>query len=246
MELTKMIFSFAGNLLWPATILIIVSLFRRYLIQLIPNIRSVEAGGIKLNIEKRVEEIVRATVEVANETDKELIFQKEERTAIPIQQQSSVDGASTMLAFAAGKSFNENLKYNIYYDPAYRNHNLPFQYIGLYKNGAIQAVGKVSKIVYCDYKGGKLEETYDDDLIRLTQDEYNRIKNIIEETGYYDLKEDCKFFLVEKFYETYHRLDYAIRGKQYFWLNDIKDFQLGMSAQKLAALLQETPLNANK
>src|SRR5579863_993705 len=106
MELDKLIFSFAGNLLWPATILIIVLLFRKYLIQLIPNIRSVEAGGIKLSIEKRVEEIVKASVEVASETDKELIFQKEEKPAITLHQQSS-DGASTMLAFAAGKSFNE-------------------------------------------------------------------------------------------------------------------------------------------
>jgi hypothetical protein len=230
MELAKLIFSFVGNLLWPATILIIVLLFRKYLIQLIPNIRSVEAGGFKLNIEKRVErveKIVEATVE-------------DERAVTTLHQRSSIEGASTMLAFAAGKSFNENLKYNIYYDPAYRNHNLPFQFIGLYKDGAIQAVGKVLKIVYCDYKDGKLEETYDDDLSRLTQDEYNRIKNIIEETGYYDLKEDTKFFLVDKFYETCYNLGYAIRGKQYFRLNEIKDFLPEMSTQKVAALLRES------
>ena len=239
MEIAKMIFAFAGSLLWPATILIIVLLFRKYLIQLIPNIRSFEAGGIKLNIEKRVEEIVKASVEAANETDKELIYQSEERSVTTLHQQNSGDGASTMLAFASGKSFNENLKYNIYYDPAYRNHNLAFQYIGLYKDGAIQAVGKVSNIVYCDYIDGKLVGTYDDDLGRLNPIEYDRIKNIIEGTSYYDIKEDCKFFLVDKFYETYYALDYVIRGKQYFWLNEIKDFQPGTSSQKLAVLFKE-------
>jgi hypothetical protein len=239
MELAKMIFAFAGNLLWPATVLIIILLFKKNLIQLILNIRAVEAGTFKLQVfEKRVEEIVRASVNEASETGKDLKFQQEERDVI-----TSVDGASTMLAFAAGKSYDENRKYNIYYDPAYRNHNLPFQYIGLYKDGAIQSVGKVTNIVYCDYKDGKLEETYDDDLGRLTQDEYNRIKSIIEETKYYDLKVDCKFFLVEKFYETYYSLANVIRGKQYFWLNEIKDFQPGMSVQKLAALLRENSLD---
>jgi len=137
----------------------------------------------------------------------------------------------------------KNLKYNIYYDPAYRNHKIPFQFIGLYRDGAIQTVGKVSKIVYCDYNNGKLEESYDEqDLGRLTSDEYNRIQAIIEETTYYDLKTDTKFFLVEKFHETLYSLDYAIRGKQYFWLNEIEGFEPGISAQKLAVLLRKSKL----
>ena len=248
MELAKMIFEFVSKLLWPTTVMTIVLLFRKYFIQLIPNIKTVKAAGIELNIEKRVEEIAKATAEEASERlvklampekGQELIFQDEQVTVATAYQQSNHEGASTMLAFAAGKSFNENLKYNIYYDPAYRNHALPFQYIGLYKDGEIRLVGKVSRIVYCDYKSGELIATYDDNLSRLTPDEYNRIKGIIEETKYYDLTEDCKFFLVEQFYETHLICDNVIRGKQYFWLNEFKDFRLGMTAQDLAKLLRD-------
>lgn len=240
MEIAKIVFEFIGKLLWPATVMTIVLLFRKYLIQLIPNIRTVKAGGIELNIE-RVEAIAKAAGKEAGEevVKEELKYQDTVSTTVALYQQSNRDGASTMLAFAAGKSFNENLRYNIYYDPAYRNHALPFEYIGLYKDWGIRVVGKVSKIVYCDYVNGELKATYEDDLSRLTHDEYTRIKNIIEETKYYDLSEDAKFFLVDQFYETDLTWDTVIRGKQYVFLNEYEGFEPGMSAQKLAKLLSE-------
>jgi hypothetical protein len=240
MEFAKMIFEFVGKLLWPATVMTIVLLFRKYLIQLIPNIRTVKAGGIELSIEK-VKEIAEATAKEAGEkvVKEELMFQDGGPVAVASYKQGNRDGASTMLAFAAGKSFSENLKYNIYYDPAYRNHALPFDYIGLYKDGEIRLVGKVSKIVYCDYKNGELFATYDDDLSHLTKDEYTRIKGIIEETKYYDLTEDTKFFLVDQFYETHLICDTVIRGKQYFWLDEYNGFKPGMNAQDLAELLSD-------
>ena len=147
---------------------------------------------------------------------------------------------STMLAFAVALSIDENKKYNIYYDPASRSHNYPFKYIGLYHDKEIVAVGEVKKIIYCDYniEKKKLIPT-DGKELNLTEDEYDRIKDTILNTPYYDLEEGNKFFLVDNFYPTHFKKssDYALRAKKYFWLNEIIGFHDGMTAAELAKLL---------
>lgn len=145
----------------------------------------------------------------------------------------------TMLTFTASESLQENIKYRIYYDPVTRSHNSPFKYIGLYLNKTIVAIGKLEKTVYCDYDDGKLIATNNEDLSRLTQDEYNRIKETIENTDYYDLEEGNKFFLVDNFYKTnYIKTSFSsIRAKKYFWLDEIDGFKEGMTAEQIAKLL---------
>ncbi|HMK24728.1 MAG TPA: hypothetical protein VK483_01770 [Chitinophagaceae bacterium] len=145
----------------------------------------------------------------------------------------------TMLAFTASESLNENFKYSIYYDPVTRSHNSLFKYIGLYLNKAVVAVGRLEKIVYCDYQNGNLVATNGDDLTRLTKDEYNRIKETIENTDYYDLEHGNKFFLVNNFYKTnYIKTSFSsIRAKKYFWLDEIEGFKDGMTAEQIAKLL---------
>ena len=147
----------------------------------------------------------------------------------------------TMLAFTAGESFAENLRYRIYYDPAIRNHNSPFKYIGLYKNKSIVAVGEKTKVVSCDLVDGQLVATNNDKtLFTLDPEEYNRIKETIENTPYYDLQKGSKFFLVDQFYLTnYRKTSFSsVRAKRYFSLDDIEGFKVGMTAQKLAGLLE--------
>lgn len=145
----------------------------------------------------------------------------------------------TMLVFTAGTSINENLKYRIYYDPVTRSHNSPFKYIGLYVNKAIVAVGKLEKEVHCDYEDGKLKATGDNPISDLTNDEYNRIKDTILTTDYYDLDHDVKFFLVDNFYQTnYVKTSFSsLRAKRYFWLDEITGFKEDMTTQELADLL---------
>lgn len=145
----------------------------------------------------------------------------------------------TMLAVTCGESIEENLRFNIYYDPAMRSHNSPFRYIGLYHQKAIIAIGKVVRIVYCDYVDGELIPTFGDDLSDLTSDQYNRIKETIEQTDYYDLTSGNKFFLVDEFIRTNYVKEsyYSIRAKKYFWLNELEGFREGMEASELAELL---------
>lgn len=142
----------------------------------------------------------------------------------------------TLLAFTAGRSIIDNLKYRIYYDPATRNHSYPFNYIGLYVNKALVAVGRVNKTVYCDYNNGMLVSTNGYDLTKLNEEECQRIKETIENTNYYDLDSGVKFYLVDNFYETTFNTA-PFRAKKYLWLDDIDGFKEGMSAKEIAILI---------
>lgn len=149
---------------------------------------------------------------------------------------------NTMLAVASGTTYEDNIKYNIYYDPASRKHNSEFKYIGLYKSWAIRRVGQVLKIVYCDYDARRdvLISTNEENksvFDSLTPDETTRIKEIIKNTEYYELETGNKFFLVDKFYETDFMLLSPIQGKQYFQLNMFKEYNPQMSAQEVAKML---------
>lgn len=146
---------------------------------------------------------------------------------------------STMLAFTAGTSFVENLKYRIYYDPATRNHNVHYKYIGLYSNKSIKAIGELKKTIYCDYENGKLVATGEYDLNKLTEEEYNRIVEIIKNTSYYDLRHGVKFLLVDEFYRTdFKKTSFSsLRSKKYFSLEDIEGFNENMNAEQLAKFL---------
>ncbi|MEO6239802.1 MAG: hypothetical protein ABIQ40_00635 [Bacteroidia bacterium] len=158
-----------------------------------------------------------------------------------LNKKSEDNRNTTMLVFAAGQSYNENITYDLYYDPVGRKHNTPFTYIGLYTDGSISAVGKLNKIVYCDYEEGELVGTNSEDLSRLSKNEYERIKNTIENTDYYDLEHGHKFFLVDKFYLTdYIKIsDYGLRSKRYFWLDEINGFKENMTVEEIANLLSK-------
>lgn len=58
--------------------------------------------------------------------------------------------SNTMLALPVGNSFDINLKYSAYYDPATRNHNIPFRFIGLYLKRSVRGIGEVQKTVDAD------------------------------------------------------------------------------------------------
>lgn len=148
--------------------------------------------------------------------------------------------ASTMLAFSTSASHKENRKYNLYYDPVTRNNNHPFAYLGLYRNKKIYAIGKYSKTVYCDLHEGKLVPTRGETL-DITDDEYQRIKGIIEETDYYDLRYGNKFTLVDEFIDTKFKKDspYGMRQKQYFFLKNYTDKAADMSTEGIAEFLKK-------
>ena len=147
----------------------------------------------------------------------------------------------TMLVVSTGDSHDENLKYNIYYDPLGRSHNKNFRYLGLYKDKAIRAVGEVQTIVGCDLVDGQLVPTRNESRFsKLSKEQKNSIKGIIDEVDRANIGRDHKFFLVDNFYQMDFKKSEAggvIRSNRYMHLNDEEGFEIDMDSKELAALL---------
>lgn len=267
MEIARFILDVIRTIIWPAIVLGIVFMFRKQIIERFKYLKEFNGGGVKMvfgkNQRKALTEEISAGVSEISTEEKIGIEEKaklisnfiiEKFQDLPreiekfpidvVEPSNKTVGDVTLLAFAVKQSYNENLKYNIYYDPIGRNHNLPFKYIGLYLEGTIIAIGKLNKIIYCNLVDGKLVSTNDENkevFDGLSTDEYSRIKGIIENTDYYDLDEGLKFFLVDKFYETnfIKASPYPLRAKKYIWLAEIDGYKDTMTTEQLAAFLAE-------
>lgn len=100
----------------------------------------------------------------------------------------------------AGTTFDFNVTENVYYDNIDRGFS-PHDYLGLYKQKSVRAVGKITAVVIATLKDGKME--YVTERGELTE-EYKKKIEIAYEDGKkygYDLTEQ-RYFFVEKFYET--------------------------------------------
>lgn len=264
MEIAKLIVALIGELIWPTLILVLILMFYKEIKTRLSDLRELEfPGGFKAKLnetkilalsEETTEELIKIDKEdEINEAEKqklklELITEQFKRVTeqVELNSESKEKGEkkniknSTLIIFTANQSRKENLKYNIYYDPVTRNHNSPFRYIGLYQNMKVFAIGKVTKRICCNLKNGELVATHGDNLQNLSDDEYKRIKEIIQTTDYFDLDEGLKFYLVDNFYTTnfIKGSDYPLRAKKYIWLDEIKGFNEDIDTQELAKLLE--------
>lgn len=102
----------------------------------------------------------------------------------------------------ANQTLIPNLTFNIYYHPDYRGYR-EHNYIGLYGNKSIRAIGKIANIVraHLDENNNLIIESSKNFVKR---DEEVRIKAIINEAydREWDISEGHLFFCVDKFYET--------------------------------------------
>ncbi|PAU93709.1 hypothetical protein CK503_11195 [Aliifodinibius salipaludis] len=146
-----------------------------------------------------------------------------------------------MLVAPTGDSYQENRKYDVYYDPIDRTHTRNFKYLGLYKNKAIRGVGEVKYIVACNLINGKLTaaEGYEEVFENLSDENKMAIIGIIRNTDYYDLSRGKRFFVVDKFHDTnFLKVSHGgLRKKKYMLLKEIDGFDVEISSQKLADLL---------
>ena len=89
---------------------------------------------------------------------------------------------------------------NIYYnsiDRGFRNHD----YLSLYKQKSIRAVGKIIAIITAVLKDGKLE--YNVERGELTEERRQKIDKAIEDGKRYEyVLDSTRYFFVDKFYET--------------------------------------------
>lgn len=123
----------------------------------------------------------------------------------------------------AGDTFDYNVENGIYYDSIKRGFR-PHDYLGLYKNKSIRAIGKLEAIIRNEYIGGKME-LYEE-RGKITKERKEKILAAVEsaaEFGYRLDIEPHRFFFVKEFYETDYDKEtkYAPMGSRIFNLKDI-------------------------
>ncbi len=130
-----------------------------------------------------------------------------------------------MRAVAVGGTFDENMKFNLYYDPASRGYT-QHKFMGLYKDKMIRAVGKIDKIVEVELIDNEVVLVGGSKGEKITDEQRVNIKDAIVagfEKNSYELASGHKFFLVDKFYETCYQKTTSggLMGKKFFDLNVI-------------------------
>ena len=155
-----------------------------------------------------------------------------------------IDNADTkMRVVLSGATFEQNIKYNIYYAPKDRSFQT-HKYLGLYMDKAVQAIGEI--IGYADFtynsKSEKLvaSETH---LIKPTDKQKAMIIDIIKEAKEifnFDISKSHRFFSIQKYYltEFIKPTKGGLMGQKYFDFTDIKGYAKNMSTEKIAELLR--------
>lgn len=148
-----------------------------------------------------------------------------------------------LLSLPSGSSFDLNKKYGICFVPASRR-DQPFSYLGLYKDKAIMAIGKLANILDAYLVEGELKIT--NNTNEVTTKQKQRIKAIIrdvQEKTKWDISRDHKFLLVEKFHETNFKKNSpgGARGKRYFNLAKTLELEELPTIKELAELLKDKP-----
>lgn len=100
----------------------------------------------------------------------------------------------------AGTTLDFNVAESVYYDSIDRGFS-PHDYLSLYKQKSIRAVGKITAIITAVLKDGELQ--YTAERGELTEDRKQVINKAIEDGKKYEYVLDAhRYFFVDKFYET--------------------------------------------
>ena len=128
-----------------------------------------------------------------------------------------------MRAVTCGWTLDENLEFNLYYDPVSRSCR-KHKYIGIYSDKCIRGIGEIENIIHADLIEGSLQVKKS--ATPVTEDQKQRIIAVIphaKEACGYEIANDHKFFMAKKFYPTEFKKTTKgpLRGVQYFNLKEI-------------------------
>jgi hypothetical protein len=153
------------------------------------------------------------------------------------------DSENWMRAVTCGLSYEENFKYDLYYDPSGRGYS-KHGYIGVYYSKAIRGVGKVVNVVTVDMVGKDLKVLAADNEV--TDDQKKRIIGAMtdaESERDWDIYTGHKFFIVDKFIETdfVKETKFPLQGTKFFDLTKLLGVKKLPATQLIAdALSKET------
>lgn len=148
------------------------------------------------------------------------------------------DSWKRMRVQLAGTTFGFNVKENLYYDNIDRGFSA-HDYLGLYKEKSVKAVGKITAIVTAVNVGTDLE--YKVELGELTDERKLQIERAIEDGKNYGYVLDAiRYFFVDKFYETDFKkvTPRAPMGSRVFDLTQILEIEKLPETQDIAELLK--------
>lgn len=147
------------------------------------------------------EKLINAMDGVIDEHDTEIIPVLEDFKRYCIDEKLIPDGYKWMRAITAGKTFQDNMDLNLYYDDAsckFSEHG----YIGLYKEKSIRAIGKLRKTVLAEEIDGKMVFERESDGEVTEKEKADILEAIRRSKNYgYNLKTiKHRYFFVDKFY----------------------------------------------
>lgn len=105
-------------------------------------------------------------------------------------------------AMACGRSFDLNVKHQFYFDWAPRGYS-SFNYLGIYKDKAVQYIGEVEKVIVANLVDDQLEIITPDPQ-DVTAEQKERLTIAIKDTidNGWSIGEGHRFFLLKNFEET--------------------------------------------
>lgn len=147
------------------------------------------------------------------------------------------DSWKRMRVQLAGTTFDFNLRENLYYDNIDRGFSA-HDYLGLYKEKSVRAIGKISAIIAAVTKETGLE--YKVESGALTDERKQQINRAIKDGKNYGYELDAtRYFFVDKFYETNFKkiTPRAPMGSRVFDLTQILETDKLPGTDEIAELL---------
>jgi len=130
------------------------------------------------------------------------------------------DEEARMRVVTCGWTLQENLQFNLYYDPAdrgYSDHN----YLGIYSDKSVRAIGKLENIITADLLPTGQLQIIDSTATVTAQQQQQNIIGVIaaaKTNNNWNITTGHKFFCVEQFYPTNFRkiTKYPLQGTKFF------------------------------
>ena len=106
-----------------------------------------------------------------------------------------------LVIFPCGTSFEENVRFGVYYEPPTRPSKASYPFIGIYLQKAVSFVGRVEAVAVVRWDGSKF--SFEEEAGKVTDEHKERIQEAIARTAYYDLKAEAhRFYVVDGFAKT--------------------------------------------
>lgn len=166
--------------------------------------------------------IIESVRDILDEHDYEMIDILDDYSEYCTHDNLINDGWKKMKVRTTGATFNINMKLNVYYDDASNGYSA-HDYLGIYKDKSIRAVGKIKAVVKAIYENNDVKILSDDKNVDSNMKDIIK-KAMIDADNYgYDLRNiENNYFFVEKFIETdFKKLGKPLQGSKIFDLTSL-------------------------